>query len=280
MRPTIFLLSAALAACSLTACHDSIYGVENGDANQPISNDDKALIAAGGTTLTTSGAAQVLRATGPITNAVAQFRTLIGEPLNPNTAGEKANGRREINWDGVPAAVTNSDAFPANFFNVNSPRGLVMSTPGNGLRVSDSGFVEVNPTYVGGFNAFSPKKTFAPTGSTITDLQFFVAGSTTPARVASFGAVFAGVDRSGSAKIEFFDKDGKLLLTTFAPHRNDDLGLSFAGASFTTPLIARVRITTGQAALGPSTGDVGQAKGTFDLVVMDDFLYGEPHPIQ
>ena len=39
-------------------------------------------------------------------------------------------GGWEINWDGVPDALASPNSFPANFFNVNSPRGTVFSTPG------------------------------------------------------------------------------------------------------------------------------------------------------
>src|SRR5437868_8958461 len=41
--------------------------------------------------------------------------------------------RSEINWDGVPDALAAPNNLPANFFNVNSPRGVVLATPGTGL---------------------------------------------------------------------------------------------------------------------------------------------------
>jgi hypothetical protein len=49
--------------------------------------------------------------------------------------------------------------------------------------VSDNGFVDVNASYAGAFNAFSGKKTFEAVGSAVTDVKFVVAGSTTPATV-------------------------------------------------------------------------------------------------
>src|SRR3954470_18806566 len=62
--------------------------------------------------------ATIVTATGDIAPAVGQFRSLLGGGApNPNVAGEAAGGRREINWDGVPAALTDNDLFPANFFN-------------------------------------------------------------------------------------------------------------------------------------------------------------------
>jgi hypothetical protein len=52
-----------------------------------------------------------------------EFRDRIGGNLNAPNAPPAVTGRREINWDGVPAALTNVDTFPLNFFNVNSKRG-------------------------------------------------------------------------------------------------------------------------------------------------------------
>ena len=49
------------------------------------------------------------------------------------------------------------------------------------------------------------------------------------------------------------------------------------GVKFASALIARVRITAGTGALGAQAPDVGNG-GTYDLVVMDDFLYSEPVP--
>ena len=141
-------------------------------------------------------------------------------------------------------------------------------------------FADVNPTYalLGGFHALSPTKTFAPVGATTMEVQFRVAASATPARVSGFGVVFSGVDRSRASKVEYYDANGALLLTIAAPVRVDETGHSFAGAVFDAGVVARVRVTTGQAPLGATTNDVGQLRGTVDLVVMDDFLYTEPHP--
>ena len=63
---------------------------------------------------------------------VEQFRADLGV-LNPNVAGSFAGGRREINWDGVPDAFAAPFNLPPDFFNVNSPRGVVFTTPGTGL---------------------------------------------------------------------------------------------------------------------------------------------------
>src|ERR1700693_5155944 len=66
---------------------------------------------------------------------VDSFRASLGT-LNANVAGSFGSGRREINWDGVPDAQSAPNNLAANFFNVNSPRGVVFSTPGTGFQVS------------------------------------------------------------------------------------------------------------------------------------------------
>jgi hypothetical protein len=63
----------------------------------------------------------------------------------------------------------------------------------------------------------------------------------------------------------------KLLFSSFVPASPGDASLSFFGIVFNDPLIARVRITTGDTAPGPND----DAKN--DIVVMDDFIHGEPH---
>ena len=65
-----------------------------------------------------------------------------------------------------------------------------------------------------------------------------------------------------------------------APRRSDEAGLSFAGAVFAVPTIARVRITSGDTPIGPDEFDNVKGAGKkHDIVAMDDFIYGEPHRI-
>jgi hypothetical protein len=219
----------------------------------------------------------VVRAAGNITAAVGHYRELLGDPNNLAAPGDQKMGRREINWDGVPLGVTNVDNFPADFFNKNSPRGVVYGTPGTGLRVSDDNFADINPTYANELSFFSPFKTFAPVGSNVTELRFFVAGSATPALTTGFGAVFSDVDRLRSAVIEYLDAQGQTLLVAAAPPGPPHGGVSFLGAIFRSPVVARVRIISGTAAVGAGIDDVSSA-GAADVVSLDDFLYGEPRP--
>lgn len=220
---------------------------------------------------------KIVSATGDITAAVNQFRDLLGD-LSPNQPGVQKD-RREINWDGVPAQFTNNDAFPGNFFNVNSPRGVLFTTDGSGFHISNQGYTEVNQAYDGEFIAFSPKKLFIATGSTITDVQFVVAGSNDQALVTGFGSVFEDVGRAHSTRIEYYDINGRRILDIAAPRRSDANGISFVGAVFDSAVVARVRIISGDTPLGADVTDNVKGEGQKrDLVAMDDFIYGEPRP--
>src|SRR5436190_6910139 len=211
-----------------------------------------------------------------IADKLTEFRAALGGVLNAPNSPPAESGRREINWDGVPAALTDVDTFPAGFFNSNSKRGAIYATPGTGLRIDSTDFAAVNPGLAAQFTTFSAKKLFMPVGSNVVDVKFRVVGTTTLGLVKGFGAVFVDVDKPGSTTIEFFDAQDQSLGVIAAPnHAGGALLLSFVGAVFQAPIVARVRITSGDAALTPTILDVS-AGGTADLVVMDDFVYGEP----
>jgi hypothetical protein len=211
-----------------------------------------------------------------IQGVVDSFRTDLGT-LNPNVAGSFGSGRREINWDGVPDAFAAPNNLPPDFFNVNSPRGVVFSTPGTGFQVSAAPttstpvrFGNINPTYPGLFQTFSPPRLFTALGSNVLDVDFFVPGSTTPALSRGFGSVFTDVTSVGTTSLTFFDANNASLGTFFVPSGTADASLSFLGVDFGSDIVARVQITSGNTTLGPD-----KAAG-IDPVVMDDFLYGEP----
>ncbi len=223
--------------------------------------------------------------------AVDQFRNDLG-PLNPNVAMTFPTGRREINWDGVPDAFSAPNNLPANFFNVNSPRGAVFtSSCSNSLfRVSSTAasgnpvrFGEIDPSYTNLFTTFSAQRLFTvipvfPASCNILTIQFFAAGTTMPATVSGFGVVFTDVDTTGTARFNCFNTAGGLLgggvfNATAAP-----AGLSFIGVSFDAgERIAQCQITSGT--LGFAPGHFNGLLGN-DIVAMDDFIYGEPQPAQ
>jgi hypothetical protein len=231
----------------------------------------------------TGQASPIVRSVGgsdaaSIQSTVDQFRGDLGT-LNANVAGSFGSGRREINWDGVPDASSSPNSFPPNFFNVNSPRGVLFATPGSGFQVSATAasgtpvrFGNINATYPQTFGVFSPQRLFTAIGSNIVDVDFFVPGSTTPALTNGFGAVFTDVDTANVTRIDFLGLSGNLLLSqAVLPATVASAGLSFLGVSFTEgDVISRVRLFNGNAALGGA-----DAPGT-DVVVMDDFIYGEP----
>jgi hypothetical protein len=153
---------------------------------------------------------------------VDAYRTALGG-VNNGVGGTFPNGRREINWDGVPDASAAPNNLPPDFFNVNSPRGVILSTPGSGLQVSaNSGvapvrFGNINANYPTIFQTFSPQRLFTALGSNVVDVTFFVPGTTTPATVGGFGAVFTDVDNANTTSIQYFDANGVSLSTSFAP---------------------------------------------------------------
>jgi hypothetical protein len=226
-----------------------------------------------------SAAPIVFTTSGPdpaaIQPIVDSFRAALGT-LNPNVAGSFAAGRREINWDGVPDALSDPNALPANFFNSNSPRGAVFSTSGTDFLVSStlaSGvpveFGSANAAYPAAFQTFSPQRLFTSRGSNVLDVNFFVPGTNVPAFVTAFGAVFTDVDLANTTSIQFFTPGGVSLGTFFVPAQNN--GLSFLGVRFNAgEQIGRVRITSGNGQFGTTDS------ATNDVVVMDDFIYAEP----
>lgn len=219
--------------------------------------------------------ATVFTATGDITARVNEFRDLLGAS-NGGVAGEQPAGRREINWDGAGAnPFNNRNDFPAAFFNTNVKSGAIFTTAGTGFRNDSTSFVDINPAYAAEFTFFSANKIFAPIGSNVVDQTFQVAGQPTPALVRAFGIVFSDVDLSGKTTIQLLARDGTSLGTYASPVRSDAAGLTFIGVTFSTPVIARVRITLGTGALGAGVNDIS-AGGTVDLVVFDNVVYGEP----
>lgn len=206
----------------------------------------------------------------------------LGGGVNPPGSGPFATGRRQIGWDGVPDSRSEPNFMPEDQF---IRAGALFDTPGTGFFVSadDSNptstpplFEALNPAYAGQFQAFSQQRLFIAVDSVITDTRFFLPSDTgLRASVNGFGAVFSDVDLPGSTLMEYFDIDG-ISLGSFEVPTSPDGGLSFLGVFFADgERVAKVRITSGNLALGGSAVDGPNA----DVVVMDDFIYGEPQVV-
>jgi hypothetical protein len=215
-----------------------------------------------------------------IQSSVDSFRTALGT-LNANQTGSFVTGRREINWDGVPDALAAPNNLPSNFFNVNSPRGVLFSTPGTGFQVSAnaaSGFAvrfgNIDASYSTQFQVFSAQRLFTALGSTTLDVSFVVPGTNIPATVAGFGAVFTDAEAAAATKFTVFLGDGTSG-GEFAVPTSASGGLSFLGLT-DSRRYSRIRITSGSGLLAAGASD--NPGGGADMVVMDDFIYGEPAP--
>src|SRR5215212_4962995 len=248
-----------------------------------------------------SDTAAVFQAAGPnslsIQSSVDQFRAAAGAPNNGNGPSALA-GRREINWDGGNPANETTSVAGNPFAGFLVTRGALFTTPDGtgfvqapaGTDVAPGGLAGLfnNPTYKTSFRAFSASRLFSAIGGKVTDVTFFVpGGGDVSATVNGFAAVFTDVDQpdgSGPAKkrgnrnastlIEYYGVDGQLLFSSFAPASPGDGGFSFYGVVFPDARVARVRITSGNVAPGPNDSEKD------DVVMMDDFIYGEPHPVQ
>lgn len=218
--------------------------------------------------------------------AVDLFRTTLGNPNNANNPGPLSDGRREINWDGGTATTAATTSPVPTLTAFQTTRGALFTTPGTGFTQAplletvpaDMTLDEVVGTtgYATTFSTFSARRIFTPLDSNVTDATFFIPGALTPAGVTAFGAVFSDVDLFGPTTIDFYGI-GDVLLSSQTVQAAPG-GLSFLGVSFNAgELVTRARITTGNAALGPGVAD-NPAGGT-DLVVMDDFIYGEPQAV-
>jgi hypothetical protein len=237
----------------------------------------------------------VFQAAGPdaasIQSTVDAFRASLGDN-NLNHPGPIQKGRREINWDGGNPNLLDTTPPVNPFLVFLNTRGSQFKTPGLGLsQAPPSGGTQGglavlfgNPNYAKIFKTFSRSRLFTPVGSNITEASFSIPGTNgnAPASVRGFGAVFTDVDQPdgsvlsaarsnrASTLIEYFGKDGRLLFSSAVPAAPGEGNLSFFAIKFDDARIASVRIIAGNVAPGPN--DDRQ----HDIVMMDDFIYGEP----
>jgi hypothetical protein len=239
----------------------------------------------------------VFQGSGPnaasLQSVVTEFRNALGANNGIAVTGQPpiATGRREINWDGAGGASTATSLGATPLDQFLEGRGTRFTTPGTGfVQAPASGLATVfgNPSYETIFKPFSNARLFAAVGSNITDVYFFVpGGGEVPAATRGFGVVFTDVDlpdgsgpgekrgnRHDSTLVEYYDASGNLLYSGFGAASPGDGSLSFLGVIVANPTVARVRIYSGNAT--PGVDDDGKA----DVVMMDDFIYGEPQRLQ
>lgn len=230
-----------------------------------------------------------------VQGAVDQFRADLGvnNAVGPCVGGCLPGvGRREVNWDAVPDSFASPNVFPGDFFGqaLGAPagriRGINFSTaPGATFEVS-SNILSGVPVLFGNrsannpqqFEAFSPERIFGVNGLPQLDVRFSVPGDPgTTGLVRGFGVVFTDVEVAGAAKLDFYDQQDNLLFSAAAePFPLNGAGdtfksFSFLGVSFADPVVARVRVTSGDYNL--SFQQLGSVN---DAVAMDDFIFGEP----
>jgi hypothetical protein len=224
---------------------------------------------------------------------VDQFRADLGG-ANNGVGGSFTTGRREINWDGVPDAFAEPNNFPIDFFNVNSPRGVIFnsiesetgaalnqfavsSNTASGVPVR---FGNINANYSTIFTTFSAQRLFIARNATTMEVNFVIPGTNIPATVSGFGVIFTDVDAAtggGRSLIRLYGPDGRQLPGAASAPVLDN-GLSFVGVSYNAgERVARVVIEFGSAALSASNND---GVSGVDVVAMDDFIYGEPRASQ
>ena len=212
------------------------------------------------------------------------FRAAVGGGTTAAADGDFGGMRREINWDDVPDARSDPATLPADFFNVNSPRGVVLSSsnPGAGFLVSSTA-ASGQPIlfgFPGDLQTFSAQRLFATTNSSVTEIAFFVPGTSTAATTSAFAAIFVDAETSGTT-MDFIGIDNTVIFSrTVSPANflgtNGDNrgGLSFlGGVANAGERIARVRITSTDNFL---VSNGVRADEINDFVVMDDFLYATP----
>jgi hypothetical protein len=226
---------------------------------------------------------KVVSASGDLAAALAEFRHILGDSLN--TVPGKTSGRREVNWDGVPANLNNNPNFPFDFFNSTDPavangrkRGLVYVNDGTLFRVDSSDFADLELSNGAQFDAFSGKRTFSSANSNITEAIFKVPGTNNDAFIKGFGVIFIDVDNANSTTVEFFS--GNKSLGVFkAPVRTAGSSFSFLGVHFPDEKVTRIKIVAGNGLVITGAKDMSSG-GTQDLVIMDDVFYNEPLPVQ
>lgn len=225
-----------------------------------------------------------------IQTVIDNFRAELG--TNNGVGGTFSSGRREINWDGVPDEFAAPNFLAPDFFNVNSPRGVVfaaleydtgsalndflVSADSSNPTTTATEFANINASYAAIFQPFSAQRLFHIRNAHAMDVMFFVPGTTIPATTRAFGAIFSDVDgNSGGDRsvIRCYGTNGAQELAASVPAFNNGLSFLAIVADPGDPGFARCNIEIGNSDLGSGNTD---GSGGVDVVALDDFIYAEP----
>jgi hypothetical protein len=220
-----------------------------------------------------------------IQQTVDDFRNALGANNGNLPVNADPNGRKQINWDGIPDNFSDPNFLPGDFFNFNTPgraRGIEFQATGTttGFVVSSTE-ASGQPTEFGfqnDFSVFSEERLFTSVGGSSFDILFFdPSDQTTQATVSGFGTVFTGLQKSSPVELAFFNLAGELIGNLDPIGTASGNGLSFFGAIFDTPEIARISVL-GDTRFFVENGLFGGVNG--DDFAFDDFIFGEPIPVE
>lgn len=227
---------------------------------------------------------------GGLQTTVDGFRTELGANNGNDPVNADPQGRRQINWDAAPAAISDPNPFPGDFFNFSAnprARGIEFSETGDtesfllSSDADDPGAPAVRFGLPTDFVPFSEERLFSPVGGTTFDILFFdPATQTNPALSRGLGIVFSDVEVAGVTTLRMFDIDNNEVFNEVA-ESGDSGGLTFVGGIFDDAVIARASVNVGNAAFFGNAdvlGDDAFGPGS-DGVVVDDVIFGEPVPL-
>ena len=239
-------------------------------------------------------------------DAVDAFRLLLGGEDNGGIDSAQPSGHRSINWDAsivpfdMPPCYFASRDFPSTvgkatrgvcvstnlwrtgsdsqgFFAVSNPANTTVLVPPESI--DDDKFDSINSAASQNLIQFSESRLFTSLTQNSMVVTFTEpVDEFTPALVSGFGAVFVDVDVYGETSISFYDKAGALLVEKDVPAKPN--GLSFVGAYFGgEAIVDKVVLKLGEVAIDVGNESWGWGNSEKDVVVLDDFLYGEPVPL-
>ena len=135
------------------------------------------------------------------------------------TGGRRARSTGTVSRTGLPPP----NNLPTNFFNKNSPRGVVFFTPGSGFQVSGKeesrrpSSTNLRPDRLEQVRRVPVLRGCSRRSGARSRRSFLRPRHGPSGDQQGFGSVFTDVDHDDSTKIEFFDVNGALLYSGFVP---------------------------------------------------------------